>query len=442
MNVSPRMLFVMDSIADSRKVPGLVTGMVLDSLTGVGFPGAIVWLDSAGRSSKTDAKGMYFLRAVPPGVHTVHFSHPTLDSLGIRPRGVLVMVVSEAMADANLGGPSLGTLIGNTCGDTLAVMTGLVRDVRTGAPVDSAEVALGWIDIVLGPNRRPKQIVPRAIMAHTDASGRYAACVSATSEITATARRGVARSGSIDAMTGARRVGIVHFALDMSAEDTGRGAAVLRGIVRYQDGSPLRNAVVTLTEPELSTTTDSAGEFRLASIPGGTRVIDTRAMGHAPVRTVTEVRPGDTTHVTVFLRKVTMLDPIIVRAAADDRSAQTLAELEARQRRHVGFRVSPKQLQAFKDSRLDAVVRSIPYAQLRTSPSIRLTLMDTRGQECRPTVWLDGRRSDVSVIMHIRVKDVLSLEVMRMGGEVPVEYQEFSNCGAVLIWLRPASLAQ
>ena len=338
LGVSPRMLFVMDSIADSRKVPGVITGVVIDSLTGLGFPGATVWLDSAGRSSRTDAKGVYFLRAIPPGVHTVHFSHPMLDSIGIRPGGVPVNVVSEAMADAHLGGPSLRTLIGDTCGDTLAMMTGLVRDIGTGAPVDSADVTFGWINIVLGPSRRPRQIMPRAIMARTDASGRYAACVSATNEITATARRGMARSGSIDAVTGARRMGIVHFALDLSVEDSVRGAAALRGIVRYQDGSPLRNAVVTLTEPELSTTTDSAGAFRFASIPGGTRVIDTRAMGHAPVRTVTEVVPGDdTTRVVVFMRKVTMLDPIIVRAAADDRTAQTLADLEARQRSHVGF---------------------------------------------------------------------------------------------------------
>ena len=86
------------------------------------------------------------------------------------------------------------------------------------------------------------------------------------------------------------------------------------------------------------------------------------------------------------------------------------------------------------------MVRSIPYARLRTVPDVQLTLMDTRGQECRPTVWLDGRRADVSAILAIRAKDVLSLEVMRMRGEVPIEYQEFSNCGAVLIWLRPASL--
>jgi hypothetical protein len=442
MNVSPRMIFVMDSIADSRKVPGVVTGVVTDSLTGLPFPGATVWIDAETRNVKTDAKGLFFIRGVVPGRHIVRFSHPVLDSIGIRPPGVMVNVASESMSDANLSGPSLFTLTGGACGDTLAVMTGFVRDIVTGAPVDSADVTLSWIEITLDANRRPQQISPRETIARTDASGRYGACVSAMNEISAFAQRGVSRSGSVDALTGARRLGIQHLALDLSTTDSLRGEATVRGTVRYQDGSPLVNAVVTLTDPELSVTTDAAGEFRLTGIPGGTRVIDTRALGHAPMRTVLEVQPGDTSHVSVFMRKVTLLDPILVRAAADDRSARTLADLEFRRRRRMGYRVTPAQMQGFKDLRMDAVLRSVPFAQLRTSPQARLTLTESGGDACRPSVWLDGRRSDLSVILFLRAKDVLTLEVMRMRGDVPIEYQEFSDCGAVLVWMKPASLGK
>jgi hypothetical protein len=442
MEVSPRMLFVMDSIADSRKVPGVVTGVVLDSLTGTPFEGATVWLDNETRSVKTDSKGLYFIRGVVPGAHVVRFSHPQLDSIGIRPPGVVVKVASESMSDANLAGPSLHTLVGGACSDTLAVMTGIVRDVVTNAPVDSADVTMSWIEVVLDANRRPTLIAPRETVARTDASGRYGACVSALNEITAFAQRGVARSGSIDLLTGARRLGIAHLALDLSTSDSLRGDATLRGTVRYQDGSPLVNAVVTLTDPEYSTNTNDSGQFRLSNIPGGTRVIDTRALGHAPMRNVVEVRPGDTSTVNVFMRKVTLLDPILVRAAADDRSARTLADLEGRRRRRMGFRVTPAQMTAFKDLRLDAVIRSVPFAQLRTNPAPRLTLTESGGEACRPSVWLDGRRSDISVVVMLRAKDVLTVEVMRMRGDVPVEYQEFSDCGAVLVWMKPASLGK
>jgi hypothetical protein len=437
MVVTARMAFVMDSIASSRKPPGIVTGFITDSLAGKPFAGARVWLDSAGPQTFTDPKGLYFLRGVPPGRHLVRFTHPTLDSLGVGPRGAYVTVKSESMVDANLAGPSLRTLVGTSCGDTLAVMTGIVRDAATGSGVDSAHVTLSWIDLQLGPDRRPVLIMPRETVASTDARGRYGACVRPSVEITAYAQRGVARTARVDVLTEARRLGIVDLNLDLSAGDSLSGASELRGVVRYQDGEPIRNAIVTLSDPEVTASTDTAGRFRLLSIPGGTRAIDARAIGHAPQRQMVEVKPGAVTEVTIYLRKVTMLDPILVRAAADDRTAETLAALADRQRRHQGMRLSPSQLRAFADARLDGVLRSLPYARLRTSPAYSLTLQDTQGKECKPTVWLDGRRSDVAVIANVRTRDVLSFEIMRMKGEVPVEYQDFANCGAVLVWLNP-----
>jgi hypothetical protein len=435
--VTRHMQYVMDSVANSRKVPGIVTGIVTDSLTGKGFAGARVWLDSAGPQARTDAKGLYFLRGVPPGDHLVRFSHPMLDSIGVRPRGAIVKVVSESMVDANLGGPSLATLVGATCGDSLAVMTGVVRDAATGAPVDSAGVTLTWIELKLNEERRPVLILPRETTANTDATGRYGACVRPDVEITGYAHRGVARTARIDALTEDRRLGILDFGLDLSAPDSLSGTAELRGVVKYQDGTPLRNAIVTLSDPEVSASTDTAGQFRIASIPGGTRALDARAIGHAPQRLVVEAKPGETTDVSIYLRKVTTLDPIIVRAAADDRTAETLAALADRQRRRQGMRVSQSQMRSFRDSRLDAVIRSLPYARLRMTPIPTLTLTDVRGRECRPSVWLDGRRSDVIIIVQLRASDVMSFEVMRMRGDVPAEYQDFADCGAVLVWMNP-----
>jgi hypothetical protein len=437
LTVTPRMAFVMDSVANSRKVPGLITGVVTDSLTGQGFAGARVWLDSAGPQTRTDSKGVFFLRSVPPGDHLIRFAHPMLDSIGIRPRGRVVTVKSEQMVDANLGGPSLQTLVGRACGDTMAVMTGVVVDAATRAPMDSALVTLTWIELKLGPDQRPVLIMPRETVASTDATGRYGACVMAGVEITGFAHRGSARTSRVDALTESRRLGILDFGLDVTATDTVTGTAELRGIVKYQDGDALRNAIVTLSDPDISTTTDTAGRFRIANVPGGTRTLDARAIGHAPQRVIVDAKPGATTDVSIYLRKVTTLDPILIRAAADDRTAETLAALAERQRRRQGMRVSQSQMRSFRDSRLDAVIRTLPYAKLRTTPSLSVTLTDARGRECRPTVWLDGRRSDISIIVQLRANEVLSFEVMRMRGEVPVEYQDFADCGAILVWMNP-----
>ncbi|HEX7938955.1 MAG TPA: carboxypeptidase regulatory-like domain-containing protein, partial [Gemmatimonadaceae bacterium] len=374
LSVTPRMAFVMDSVANSRKVPGIITGVVTDSLTGKGFAGARVWLDSAGLQTRTDSRGMYFLRGVPPGEHLVRFSHPMLDSIGIRPQGRVIKAVSESMVDANLGGPSLRTLVGATCGDTLAVMTGRVLDALKHAPVDSASVTLAWIDVRLDANRRPVLIMPRETVASTDVSGRYGACVPQGVELTVSAKRGVARTAGVDGLVDERRLSIMDFLLDTSAPDSVSGSAELRGAVKYQDGTPIKGAIVTLSDPEISASTDSAGRFRIPAIPGGTRALDARAIGHAPQRMVLDVKPGEVTDVSIYLRKVTMLDPVIVRAAASDRTAQTLEELADRQRKHQGSRMSQSQLRAFGDVRLDVVIRSLPYANLRTSPRSSLML--------------------------------------------------------------------
>ncbi|MEK7402658.1 MAG: carboxypeptidase regulatory-like domain-containing protein [Gemmatimonadota bacterium] len=436
MTVTPRMRFVMDSVENSRKVPGIITGIVTDSLTGTGFAGARVWIDSAGPTARTDAKGLYFLRGVPPGEHLVRFTHPMLDSIGIQPRGVMVEVRSESMVDANLGGPSFGTLVGETCGDSLAVTTGVVRDASTGEPVDSANVTLSWIELKLGKDRRPVLIAPREATASTDITGRYGACVMPDVEVTGLAQRGAARTARIDVLTAERRLAILDFALDLTA-DSLRGSAELQGVVKYQDGMPLRNAIVTLSDPEMSVTPDTAGRFRIRAVPGGTRTIDARALGHAPQRVRVDAKPGATSDVSIYMRKVTMLDPVLVRAAADDRTAETLAAMAGRQRRRQGTRVTQSQMRAFRDSRLDAVFRSLSYARLETSPALNLALRDTRGRECRPTVWLDGRRSDISIVVQLSARDVMALEVMRTRGDVPAEYQDFADCGAVLVWMNP-----
>jgi len=433
MTVSPQMKLVMDSIANARKVPGLVTGVIMDSLSGAPFAGARVWIEN-GPQGRTDPRGVYFLRGVVPGRHVVRFSHPVLDSLGVVPRGAFVNVVSEQMSDANLAGPSFETFSGGACA-RLGIITGLVRDIVTGNPVDSATVTLSWMEVDLDQENRPVRITPIDVVAQTDSTGRYAACVSASHEITGVAQRGVARSGGVDITPDARRLGILHLALDMSATDSLQGAAELRGIAKYQDGTPLRNAIVTLTDPELATTTDTAGVFRLRNIPGGTRVFDTRALGHAPVRSIADLKPGDTATVSVYLRKVTMLDAVIVRAAADDNAARTLAELAERRKRRVGFRISASQLLAFKGSRLDAPLRMIPFATVRTSPVVSITMQDAGGRACMPTVWMDGRRTSISYVAALRAEDVLAIEVMRLR-EVPTEYQTMGECGALLVWLR------
>jgi bifunctional DNA-binding transcriptional regulator/antitoxin component of YhaV-PrlF toxin-antitoxin module len=437
MVVSRVMLDVMDSIASSRKPPGMIRGIVVDSLTMRGFSGATVWVDTAGSRTRADANGSFTLRGVRPGMHVVSFTHPMLDSIGVRPRAIRVRVGSDSTSNVALGGPAFHTLVGDVCGDSAAIVAGAVRDAVTNGPLDSADVTLSWIGIVFEPGR-PLRIDPGEVTVQTNTSGHFAACVPPRIDITAHAQRGSARTGRVDVSTGMRRLGTLRFTLDRTATDTLAGSATLRGTVRYQDETPLSSAVVMLSEPELAAMTDSAGRFRFSGIPGGTRVINTRALGHAPVRNVIDLRPGDVTEVIVYMRKVHLLDPVVVRAAAGDRSVQVFADLEERRRTGQGYRLNQIELAAFKHARMDAVVRALPFVRLRGRSVI---LSNRRGGTCTPSVWVDGRKWTVEDLNHFEAADLVAIELFTSETQVPFQYRE-GRCGAIMIWTKDVGLAR
>jgi hypothetical protein len=318
------------------------------------------------------------------------------------------------------------------CANYTAILVGRVRDVVTDAPIDSAEITLSWVEIVFADNRL-EDIAAKEVHVYSDARGRYAACVPSKPEITGYAQVGGVRTGPVDVRVDDRQLAILHFAIDRSAADTLRGSAAIRGLVRYQDETPLAGAVVTLTDPDISATSDSAGRFLIAGIPGGTRVIDTRALGHAPTRMVVDLRPGDTANLAVYMRKVQMLDPMVVRAAAGDRSTQAFAELEERRRKGQGHRLDQIALLTFKDARMDAVVRALPFVRVRGKT---VALAGRRGNDCRPNVWVDGRRWRLEDLDFLQASDLIAVEVFTRDTEVPLRYQNFSGCGAILVWMK------
>jgi hypothetical protein len=438
MLVSRTMFAIADSIRNARKVPGRITGVVVDSLLNRAFVGARVWLDSAGPEGRSDGRGIFTLGRVTPGEHVVNFAHPTLDSLGVRALRVRVRVESDSTTEVVLGGPTLGTLKGRLCADSTALVTGVVRDAASGAPIDSAQVTFGWIELVFSDGRLESMDLME-LAVYSNARGRYAACVPSNPEFTISARAGAARTSAVDVRADERGLGIANFSIDRLSADPRFGTATLEGIVQYQDGTPLSHATVRLTDPEMSATTDEAGRFRMSFIPGGTRVFDTRALGYAPVRTVVDVRPRDTTRTIVYMRKVHTLDPVIVRAAAGEGSARTMAELDERRRRGAGNRLTQSDLSSFRDARMDAVVRSLPFMRVRsTRNGTRLTLRNRLGRECEPTIWLDGRPTIFEVIEMLQVRDALAVEAFAQKSEVPLDYQNASDCGAILVWTRAA----
>lgn len=433
--VPPSMLLLADSIENARKPPGRITGVVIDSLTNRGLAGALVYTDMDRPRARTEADGTFYLRDVPAGWRRVTFSHPTLDSLGVRMVPTMIRVGPDSTTHVVFGGPSLRTLKGGACADSLAVLTGVVRDVATGQPIQGAQVALSWVEIQFQPDK-PLAVHPVDVVDVTDSTGRYAYCVPARLEITAFAEAGGMRTGRVDVRPDDRRVSLLDLTIDRTATDTIIGSAEIHGTVLYQDNTPIPDATVRLFEPERSAVSDSMGRFRIAAIPGGTRVLDARAMGHAPVRVVVNATPADTSAVRVYMRKVTTLDAIVVRASAGV-AGRAIVELEERRRAGVGYRLTPIELLGFKHSRLAAVMRSLPFVRVRSgSGGMRVSLTTVGGRECTPTIWVDGIQSDVDVLDLYSASDALAVEVFNRATQVPINYRTRSTCGAVLLWTR------
>lgn len=435
LQVSAAMLAIADSVANSRRPPGRVSGVVMDSLVTRPLAGAIVVIDAAGPSARSDSSGAFWIRAVPAGHHRITVRHPLLDSIGTSAPTRFVRVGPDSTTHVTLGGPSLASLKGGACHDSLAVLTGLVRDAATAAPIDTASVTLSWIEIIFFPNQ-PLLVNPVDIVVPTDSTGRYAACVPPKLEVTVSAEYGGVRTGRVDVRPDDRRLSVLYLALDRSTTDTLIGSAAIQGVVMYQDRTPIPNATVTLTDPERSAVTDSSGRFRIASIPGGTRVLDTRAIGHAPVRTVVHARAGDSTTTPIFMRRVTQLDAVVVRAIAGSGS-RAIVELEERRRKGEGYRLTPVELLGFRHSRMDAVARALPFTSVRWSQGTSRILLNTSGGRfCDPNVFIDGRRSSTEVLADYPASEVLAVEFFRRANETPMRYRTFNECGAILLWTR------
>ncbi|SDU35567.1 carboxypeptidase regulatory-like domain-containing protein [Jiangella alkaliphila] len=79
--------------------------------------------------------------------------------------------------------------------------------------------------------------------------------------------------------------------LDATLADSGLGA--IRGTVTSgRDGSPVAGARVTLTGTELTATTDAAGTYALADVPGGTYELRVSAAGHFSATAAVTVTAG------------------------------------------------------------------------------------------------------------------------------------------------------
>lgn len=265
-----------------------VAGVVFDSTRAAPLAGARVFLEGTEYAATTDAAGRFRLQA-PEGHYMIGFTHPRLDSLGFSAIPGPLVLIGTGTETLHLALPSPLGIRASACPDGVrhpgtAVLTGVVTNRASDAPLADARVAVTWTGDGAG---RAETV--------SDAAGRYLICaVPANRPVTAVASFLGAEGAPARLVLGDSRP--VEQPLDLrwysTVAETPSGLSlgasrqpvrVTGRIVDAATGLPVAGAVVRLPRAGLERTTDRSGGFALAAVPPGLYTVEVRSPGHAPL---------------------------------------------------------------------------------------------------------------------------------------------------------------
>lgn len=456
-----------------------VSGVVFDSVAGRPLVAATVQVTGAsgpvmGRraSAVTDSAGRFVVSDLPAGRYLAGFFHDALDTLGIvgEPR---VVDITDSTVTLNLGTPSPRTIIATLCGpnavtDSLGLLMGHVNRTGTSTPVAGATVTVEWGETIIEKGSVRQRNVAADVT--TQAPGWFALCdVPGDVDLTVSAWAGADSSGFINLevpRTGVRHVtfyvGGAHrvrsAAVDtispldttvklLQPEMIWRGGARLTGIVRDERGQGVHGARVLVRGTNVAGTSSDRGYFALDSLPGGTQLLEVRALGYLPATSIVHLAADQPAQAEVFIGdKLVTLETVKVTATLV--FSRNLARFQTNRERNLGgVFVGPREIDRYRGLRFSNLVQSIPGVRLSYQDGFSI-LMDYKGTDdggsmglCVPQFYLDGQRSQytASEIEGLyRADEIAGLEVYVRENQRPIEFQDTnSRCGAIAIWTRP-----
>lgn len=465
--------------AAGQATRAVLSGIVFDSVAGQPLVGATVQITGArgsvvGRraSAITDTAGRFSVRDLVPGRYVAGFFHDALDTLGLVGEPV-AFDVGDVEASVNLSTPSPRTIIGTICGptsvtDSLGLLIGHVNASGTTTPLAGATVTVEWGETLIerGSIRQRNM----AADATTQGPGWFAMCdVPGEVELTVSASSGADSSGFVNVevprtgirhvtffVGGARRVPTA--AVDtitpvdttlrvLKPEMVWRGGARLAGIVRDEKGLGVEGARVFVRGTNLANTSSDRGYFAVDSLPGGTHMLEVRALGYLPATSIVHLAADQPTQVELFIgdRLVTLET---VRVQATLVFSRNLAKFQTNRERNLGgVFVGPREIERYRGMRFSNLVQGMPGVRLNYQGGFSI-LMNYVGTDdghspglCVPAFYVDGHRSQytASEIEGLyRADEIAGVEVYVREGQRPIEFQDVnSRCGAIAIWTRP-----
>lgn len=430
----------------------VVRGVVFDSLTMSPVANATVWLPGGTQTTNADDKGRFELDNVPRGRQFLAFSNPSLDSLGLGTLGTQVEVTGDGLP-VRLTTPSFRSVWSLLCtnvvqassGDS-GIVWGTVRDANSYTRLNGATAGFSWYDLRVGADKR----VAFRELTHdtkTDSTGNYYACglpseIKISSEATGTR----SASGSVEYVIGERRLYRVDLLVstDMvlqrslasaSGSDSAQalratGTSTLRGTLRDRKGKPVADAMVSVASVDSVTRSNSAGEFTFTRLPAGSHAVQARMLGFAPASSLVDLRPDQTTTLSLEMSDARTLAAVNVRA--ERVSGTDKLGFEARQRTGFGYTLTEKDIGNRNDV-MSALLGMPRITPIRQPGQVIIGIQTPIQGVCVPLTYLDGTRIEPDQITQYNPKDFRAIELYNSKFSVPLGFDS-GDCGAVLFW--------
>lgn len=381
-----------------------LVGVVLDSTGVAPLSGASVEVVGTQATAVTDMEGSFSIPGLSRGVYAVRFSHPAVPDLGGGPRGVEVTLVPGEVHSVRMVAPPLSEVLAAACGEEdrpegSAVLTGIIRDGETGAPLAGATVRVLWTDYrfrgtnVAGAGGGRWQtllgIREDGLQGQSDASGRYLACdVPGNHPLRVEGESGGLTSG-IMAVRVPEGEALLNQDLTIVRSGSGR---IVGLVVDWEGQGPLEGVRVALAELKLGTLTDENGRFVLEDIPLGRHVLKAEMLGRQSVTDTVQIRPDRPLQLEV------RLPPEALQIRGITVEVLTRRDMEFRREGLTGARldrVTPEEM----DKLRDRVTNIVDILKSKGSPRIRITEASGHGfpmgfciqwSRRRPSIYSEG----------------------------------------------------
>ena len=454
-----------DTSATART--SVISGSVYDSVARVPLRGASIQLvlaDNPAQGSAnaiTDSAGRFSLAPVAAGDYLIGFIHPMLDSLGIEPRVYRVSARAGLPTSVALAVPSPQRIQAAICGarptsDSSGVIIGHLIDAESGSAA-AGKITVRWLELTIGRNG-----VGRSFPTITDTTrdGWFAICdVPILTGVSLQAVRGTDSTAELtvevpatrllrrDLFIGASTVTVlpspdsaqVPDSLRLPPTYVHRGMSRLQGtVLRAGANAPLSGARVTIVGSGVVATSDERGGFALTGLPGGTQMLETRAVGYLPDRRVVDLIADRTPTLTISLSTLkSVLDTIHITAtrvySADSHG------FERRRKTGFGRFFGPEDVDRLRPLYTTSLLNYVPSVRIvgAGSTSERILMRGSFGY-CAPDLYLDGMRLrdlDVRDINGwVQPDEIEGMEVYTSAGRVPPEFSSMNGCGSIVIW--------